>query len=174
MLKTLSKLIPGRKQRAAANLYDSVMKHSLSRGLYASGMTSDTFDGRFEAVTLFSCLIMRRLRDFGETGEQLADEFYKEVFRGFDHALRERGAGDSSIARKIRGYGERFFGLSRAVDAAMLSEKKAFELKSVLKRNDVGGGKTEELVEHLIKSEELLTFLEYSAFKTGTISWPDA
>ena len=135
-------------------------------------MAVDTFDGRFEAVTLFSCLVMRRLREFGSPGENLAEDLYKRIFSGFDHALREKGTGDSTIARKIRGYGERFFGLSRAVDAAISTSAKGTELLKVLERNGVGGQALNSFVQHLINSEELLTTLDFTSFQSGTIQWP--
>ncbi len=102
---------------------------------FAEGWVDDTLDGRFQMVTLVSTLIMRRLRTCGAGGKALADAIYKQVFSGFDHALREEGVGDSSIARRIRKMGETFFGLARAVDAALETSDPQTEVCEVLTRN---------------------------------------
>ena len=127
----------------------------------------------FESVTLHSALIMRRLRSFGQDGKLLADEFYKLVFEGFDHALRERGAGDSSIARKVRGLGERFFGLARAIDTAFGTENPAAELRAVLERNAVGGGSTDLLALYLLQTDVYLSGILLETFQSGNLKFPD-
>ena len=173
VLKSLSKLFNGGRYTVSVDrLYENVMEQALSPALYETGMTTDTFDGRFEAVTIFSSLVMRRLREFGSPGEHLADRLYRAIFAGFDHALRERGTGDSSIARKIRGYGERFFGLARAIDSAISAENSAAALDEVLIRNDIGGDASPQLVSLLINCEAVLCASELESFESGAIDWP--
>lgn len=173
VLNWLGKVFGRQGKAEAAELYEAVMQRSLSPTLYASGLAEDTFDGRFEAVTLHSALIMRRVRQDGQPGQDLADALYRRVFEGFDHALRERGAGDSSIARKVRGYGERYFGLARAIDAAMDAENKLVELSSVLVRNAVGGGAPEVLAAYLAEMDTIFGETSLESFKSGQILWPD-
>ena len=170
----LSKLLGRRGEHSAAKqLYEIMMDRALLPALYESRLADDTFDGRFETVTLHSALIMRRLRDHGEPGKLLADALYKRVFEGFDHALRERGAGDSSIARKVRGLGERFFGLARAIDTALDSEGQRVELRSVLVRNAVGGGNPDHLALYLLQIDAYLADVPLEAFQTGDLIFPD-
>ena len=156
----------------AENLYSAVMARALDPDLYESGLSEDTFDGRFEAVSLHCAMVMRSLREFGKPGMALAESLYRRVFDGFDHALRERGAGDSSIARKIRGYGERFFGLARAIDAALAEEKRFEALMEVLERNGIGSGARGELAEYLMELERQCAEMPLEAFESGDISWP--
>ena len=173
MANWLSKLL-GRSSGhvSAAPLYEITMQRSLLPDLYEKGLASDTFDGRFETVTLHSALIMRRLRDHGETGRKLSNELYKLVFEGFDHALRERGAGDSSIARKVRGLGERFFGLARAIDTAFEGEDQHAELRAVLVRNAIGGGNPDHLALYLLQIDAYLADLSLETFQTGQLTLP--
>ncbi len=159
--------------KLAQPLYDATMQRSLLSSLYEKGLADDTFDGRFETVTLHSALIMRNLRNHGEFGKKLADELYKLVFNGFDHALRERGAGDSSIARKIRGLGERFFGLARAIDGALAASDCREALRGVLVRNAIGGINPDHLAAYLLEIDTHLANLPLEAFQTGRLSLPE-
>ena len=173
MPKWLSKLLRNSETNSPEKrLYDAVMQRSLHPVLYERGLADDSFDGRFESVTLHSTLTMRALRQFGGEGKALADGLYRCVFEGFDHALRERGAGDSSIARKIRGLGERFFGLARAIDAALLADDPQSELQAVLVKNAIGGGVTDELATYLRQIEANLAILELESFQSGDV-WLD-
>ena len=170
LLKLLGSKVSG---SSAKPLYDVTMERALLPALYESGLADDTFDGRFETVALHSALLMRSLRCHEEPGRQLADELYKLVFQGFDHALRERGAGDSSIARKVRGLGERFFGLARAIDTALGSEDPRSELRSVLVRNAIGGGNPDDLAQYLLQIDSSLRDVSLEAFQSGELSLPE-
>lgn len=161
-----------RTDMATEALYDAVMQRSLDKQLYLSKLASDNFEGRFETVTLHTVLVLRRLRQFGAPGNAFADKLYRKVFDGFDHALRERGAGDSSIARKIRGYGERFFGLARAVDAAFEASEPQDALETVLSRNAVSEGKTADLAAYLVGCDEHLSSMSLEAFRNADGIWP--
>ena len=57
------------------------------------------------------------------------------LFSDFDHALRENGVGDASIARRIRKMGEEFYGLAKAIDEALDAGAPQKEIAAVLQRN---------------------------------------
>ena len=92
----------------------------MDRQLYENGLARDTFDGRFEQVALHGALVLRALRLRGE--KKQAEALVKVIFSGFDHAYRETGVGDSSISRKVRRLGERFYGLARGMNNALQSQ----------------------------------------------------
>ncbi|MEZ5947353.1 MAG: ubiquinol-cytochrome C chaperone family protein [Hyphomonas sp.] len=60
---------------------------------------------------------------------------------GFDAAMREMGVGDASIARKVRGLAEHYYGLGGAVVTALEGDAAALEgaLEEILCRNGVAG-----------------------------------
>ena len=175
MLKQFAKLFGrGEDPSRAEDLYQSVMSAALAPALYEAKWLNDTFDGRFESVTLHSALVMRHLRAFDEPGRTLADALYRQVFNGFDHALRERGAGDSSIARKIRALGERFFGLARAVDGALDEDAPQESIQSVLIRNGIGGEASAAAAAYLLELDTHLQALTLEQFETASIDWPTA
>jgi len=114
---------------------DAVTAQSRVPEPFLKGWVTDTVYGRFNMVTLVATLAMRRMRQLGGEGKVLSEAFTEILFSDFDHALRENGVGDSSIARRIRKMGEEFFGLAKAVDQALDSGSPKQELAAVLQRN---------------------------------------
>lgn len=102
---------------------------------FLKGWVTDTVYGRFNMVTLVATLAMRRMRGVGGDGKALAEAFAELLFSDFDHALRENGVGDSSIARRIRKMGEEFYGLAKTVDEALDAGGPKTELIAILQRN---------------------------------------
>lgn len=132
---------------------------------------TDTVYGRFNMVTLVATLAMRRMRALGGEGKALSEAFSELLFSDFDHALRENGVGDSSIARRIRKMGEEFFGLAKAVDEALSESPPKQALTEVLQRNvqkDVE--KAQALAAYLIDLNVDLEDLSDSQVRAG----PDA
>lgn len=102
---------------------------------YLKGWVTDTIYGRFHMVSLVATLALRRLQAEGPEGKLISKDLSELLFSDFDHSLREHGVGDSSIARRIRKMGEEFFGLAKAVDAALDEGGAQTALAGVLKRN---------------------------------------
>ncbi|MDJ0920019.1 MAG: ubiquinol-cytochrome C chaperone family protein [Henriciella sp.] len=121
---------------AAADWHRLILKLARTPQVYVSGWVRDDFDGRFQMVTLVSTLVLRRVRAVDQ-GARLADLIYREVFSGLDHAFREEGVGDATIARKMRGLGEEFFGLAKALDADFSADDVPAAVTATLTRNAV-------------------------------------
>ncbi len=118
---------------------------------YLKGWVTDTIYGRFNMVTLVATLAMRRMRALGGEGQALSKAFSELLFSDFDHALRENGVGDSSIARRIRKMGEEFFGLAKVVDEALDAGGAKQALSEALQRNvQRDAEKADELAAYLI------------------------
>ena len=163
-----------RRARAQAGKawHQAILAKVREPGLYARGVVADTFDGRFHMLTLVCALVLRQLREDGPEGFALADRVYREVFSGLDHAMREEGVSDSSIARKMRARGEAFFGLARAIDTAMAPSAGAAELAEVLIRNHVTDHAcAKELAEWLRALAAGLAVLPQQARFAGQPGW---
>lgn len=102
---------------------------------YLKGWVPDTIYGRFNMVALMATLALRRLRTCGAEGRALSKALGEMLFSDFDHALRENGVGDASIARRIRKMGEEFYGLAKAIDEALDAGAPQKEVATVLQRN---------------------------------------
>jgi len=160
-----------RRRRIARHLYDQIMAAALSPELYRQGLAQDTLDGRFEQVALHASLVMRRLRDEDEPGRALAAGLQREVFSGFDYGLRETGVGDSTISRKVRALGERFYGLARGLDAAIGSDAPNAMI-DLIRRNGLAPDAEARLAEYLKSADQHLGDLDGETILSGQVDWP--
>lgn len=175
MLKRIQTLFGGRggASEACEAAFKSVMDAARRSEFFEAGMAPDTREGRFGIVTLHAALIMRRLRDCGAEGRALSDCLYKQLFSSFDYALREEGVGDSSIARKIRGMGEEFFGLARALDQALGSNADDAAIADILSRNGLGGDNPARLSSFALRQAAEFSDQPEEALLRGDFGWAD-
>jgi cytochrome b pre-mRNA-processing protein 3 len=85
--------------------------------LFAEGRAPDTFDGRFEMVTLFAGEALRRLAASAEA-DKVAQAFVDQLFKLFDAGLREAAVGDLTVPKRMKGIANAFYGRQRAYAAA--------------------------------------------------------
>jgi cytochrome b pre-mRNA-processing protein 3 len=115
----------------------------------------DTLDGRFDLLTLHAWLALEHLR--GDAAQGLTDA----LFIGFDEAMREQGAGDMGLGRKMRQFAEAYYGRLRAYGAAADEA----ELGAAIARNLYRGARPEDirsraLADYAVAARE---HLKYSA-----------
>lgn len=153
---------------AARRWRDAVTAEARAPEPFLKGWVTDTIYGRFNMVTLVATLVLRRLRIEGSEGRALSKAFSELLFSDFDHALRENGVGDSSIARRIRKMGEEFYGLASAIDGALELGGPQKELAKVLQRNvQPNEEKALELATHLIALSERVDRMPDEEVLTG-------
>lgn len=161
------------RNRVADELLAKISSQARDPAFFGEGKTADTLDGRFEIVTLHAVLVLRRLRDFGPDGKKLANTLYTRLFSQFDHALRETGVSDVSIARKMRQLGETYLGRARAYDEALSGGEES--LKDALARNLAGVVSNEgficELADYVRKNAQFLSEQLDKDLLDGTVTW---
>lgn len=161
-----------RQVRAARDWHHAILRQARHTEPFERGWVADTLDGRFHMLTVVSALVLRRLREEDETGMALADRVYRAVFSGIEHALREEGVGDSSIARKVRKRGEAYFGLARALDDALMQEDAVPALADVLARNiGTDAGASLELAAHTTHLADQLAELSPDQVLGANCNW---
>jgi cytochrome b pre-mRNA-processing protein 3 len=96
----------------------------------------DTFEGRFESLTLHAALVLRRLNALSTPGPDMAQDLADTIFRHFDRTLREMGVGDTTVPKKMKGLAEAFMGRAAAYDEALRGDRD--RLKKTLARNIFG------------------------------------
>lgn len=122
------------QKEAAFTLYELIVGRSREVFFYESLAVPDTMDGRFDVLTLHAVLFLRRIKQAGETGEELGREVAEALFKDMDHVLRELGVGDMSVARKVREMAEAFYGRAKAYDEGLESNDET-ALQDALARN---------------------------------------
>lgn len=109
-------LFSRRKERrlAACRIYEALVTRSREPVFFARLAVPDTLDGRFDLLTLHAWLVLARLKDQPHLSQVLVDT----IFVGFDEALRELGAGDIGMGRRMKKFADAFYGRLKAYDAA--------------------------------------------------------
>ena len=99
---------------------------------------SDTVDGRFDCLALCVSLIMRRLKALEAAGATLSQQLFDTMFADMDLTLREMGAGDIGVSKRVRIMAEAFTGRLNAYARALDDRDKA-ALAAALERNLLRG-----------------------------------
>ncbi len=127
-----------RQQEVSEVLYGNAVEMARAPSLFAEHGVADTVDGRFDALALVVALIMRRLKDCGEAGQELSQQLFDTMFADMDLSLREMGAGDIGVAKRVRVMAEAFMGRLEAYASALDSSDRA-ALAAALQRNLLRG-----------------------------------
>lgn len=114
-------------------LYASIVAAARRPELYAGMGIPDTFEGRFESLTLHAVLVMRRLRLCEPPGPEMTQHLVDTVFKHFDRTLREMGVGDTAVPKRMQTLAQAFLGRGIAYDEALRAGPDA--LAAALARN---------------------------------------
>lgn len=121
---------------AASRLYAAVVAQARQEAFYARFGVPDTVDGRFELVVLHVFLALRRLKAGGERAGALAQALIDRMFEDMDRNLREMGAADLGVARRIKAMVAAFHGRAAAYEAGLAEGGEG--LRGALRRNLYG------------------------------------
>jgi cytochrome b pre-mRNA-processing protein 3 len=127
---------PDRRELMAQRLYASLTAQARRPEFYLSCGVPDSVDGRFEMVAVHAFLLFRRLKGQGEKAGAVAQAVYDVMFGDFDVAVRELGAQDLGVGRRIKFMTEAMNGRFAAYDAGLAGGPGELEL--ALKRNLYG------------------------------------
>ncbi|MEG9862266.1 MAG: ubiquinol-cytochrome C chaperone family protein [Parvularculales bacterium] len=102
-----------------ADVYRVVVGQARLPAFYRDFGVPDTVDGRFDMIVLHMALCLRRLRAADADLDDQAQALFDFMFSDMDYALREMGAGDMSVGRRIRAMVEAFYGRTKTYDKAL-------------------------------------------------------
>jgi cytochrome b pre-mRNA-processing protein 3 len=118
---------------AALRLYEQIVVQARQPRFYSAGGVPDTLDGRFEMVVLYMALTMRRLKALGEPGTVLARYLTEAMISDMDGNLREMGAGDLGVGRRVKQMAQALYGRIAAYEAGLAEGSQS--LCDALRRN---------------------------------------
>jgi cytochrome b pre-mRNA-processing protein 3 len=131
----LASLFRRRPAEAAVALYRAAVAQARATDFYRRLGVPDSVDGRFELVALHLWLLLRRLK--GEPAAvRFAQDLVEVFFADMDVSLRELGAADIGVGRRVKRMVEAFHGRAAAYDKALLGGPAALE--GALTRNLYG------------------------------------
>lgn len=131
---------PQPRSEQAWPLYDLIVAQARTPALFRDFGVPDSLDGRFESIVLHMVLVLRRLKRDFPLGRDLAEALQEVFFTDMDRSLREMGAGDLGVGKRVKRMAEGFMGRLAAYEAALdaVPARGSGELEDVLRRNAFG------------------------------------
>lgn len=151
-------------------LYGALVEAARRPALYAAIGVPDTFEGRFESLTLHAALVLRRLQAGEPPGPALAQDLVDTTFAHFDRTLREMGVGDTSVPKRMKQMAEAFYGRCNAYEQALAEDETA--LVATLARN-TGAGDAEALARYVAAGVEALRRQPVARFVDGVLPFAE-
>jgi cytochrome b pre-mRNA-processing protein 3 len=129
---------PTASAKIAREIYVLIVAKARQPYFYAELGVPDTVDGRFDMITLHAILVIEFITKGGKASKALSQQIFDEMFADMDRSLREMGAGDLSVGKKVRKMAEVFYGRAKAYREA-LAQDDLNGLTAALARNVYGG-----------------------------------
>ena len=166
-----------RKPRIAAPgtieaIYGMIVAQAREPLFYRDLGVPDTVNGRFDLLLLHLWLVLRRLKSV-EAGTALSQALFDHFCTDMDDNLREMGVGDQSVPKRMREFGEAFYGRTTAYDMALTEGREA--LAQALSKNVLNGEKIDQaraLAAYVESVEAELAQLVEPALLAGRFTFP--
>lgn len=158
---------------AAGVLHDALIAQIRQPVFYTGLGVPDTFEGRFDLLVLHAGLVLRRLRELGPEGRDLAQALVDLMFARFDVAMRELGVSDIGVPKRMKRMAEAFKGRTAVYDRA-LAQGDLPGLTVAIARNILGGGgHGGPLARYALAAAATLATVPLDAFDSGCPAFPD-
>jgi cytochrome b pre-mRNA-processing protein 3 len=119
--------------QAIHDIYQIIVDQARKPRFYTDLDVPDSVDGRFEMVTLHAFLVIRRLKGESESSSDAAQALFDLMFEDMDVSLREMGAGDRGVGKRVKAMVQAFYGRIASYEAGLAGEEGALE--DALSRN---------------------------------------
>lgn len=169
MILSLFRKTPSREPVYA--VYAAIVAQSRQPVFYAEWGVPDTVTGRFDMISLHLALLFRRLREESPAARAFSQSLFDLFFQDMDRSLREMGAGDLAVPKKIQKMGSVFYGLLQRVAEALDAGDRG-ALAAVLARNVLGGSpgaRPDDLAAYLVAESERLAAIPAAAIAGGRL-----
>lgn len=123
-------------QAVAEALYGAVVAQARRPEFYTRCGVPDTVDGRFDLIAVHVFLLLHRLKHDHPAAADLAQGVFDTMFQDMDHSLREMGAGDLGVGRRVKAMVQGLYGRIAAYEAGLAGA--GGELEAALRRNLYG------------------------------------
>jgi cytochrome b pre-mRNA-processing protein 3 len=153
-------------------IYGMIVTQAREPVFYRQFAVADTVNGRFDLLLMHLWLVLRRLRAVeGDSGlsQALFDRFCEDM----DDNLREMGVGDLTVPKRMKAFGEAFYGRSVAYDLALAGGHEA--LANAFCKNIFGGKDIEKarlLATYAERVAAVLEELDAAALSGGSWKFP--
>lgn len=166
---------PDDRELVAQKLYGALVAQARRPEFYAHYGVPDSVDGRFEMVALHAFLLFQRLKDQGAKSAAVSQAVYDTMFRDMDASVRELGAGDLGVGKRVKYMTEAMGGRTKAYEAALAGGNG--DLESALRRNLFGttepiGESITRMAEYVRSAKAKLASQPIDAMMKGAVYFP--
>jgi cytochrome b pre-mRNA-processing protein 3 len=98
-------------------IYGMIVAQAREPVFYRDLGVPDTVNGRFDLLLLHLWMVLRRLKSISG-GIELSQALFDHFCDDMDANLREMGVGDLTVPKRMRAFGEAFYGRAAAYDLA--------------------------------------------------------
>ena len=160
-------LIKGKiiKNKEINILFEKINKQSLRKDLYLQYKIIDTFENRFELLTIHIVLVVKAMKSDSLMGNKTIQKLFDEIFKYLDNSFRELGLGDKVIEMNLNKLLSNFLKKIKLYEQA-LSENNDSSIKKILinsiyKNEHPSNEKLYELIKYVrIQENYLLSKVE--------------
>jgi cytochrome b pre-mRNA-processing protein 3 len=118
---------PDRRRERAFAAYRAVVERAREPRLFLAWGVPDTLDGRYEMLALHAFLVLHRLKAEGAATRRFAQFLFDAMFADLDRALREMGASDIGVGKRVKAMAAGFYGRIRAYEEGIAGGAAALE-----------------------------------------------
>lgn len=159
----------------AERLYAAITEQSRQASFFADLQIPDTVDGRFDVLALHAWMVIDRVRQEAD-GEAVAQAVFDAMFAHLDFAVREMGAQDLGVGRRIKVMAEGLHGRALAFRTA-IADPDPVALQNALRRNVFGKADPIDdavvrLAAYVRSSVGALAALDQDRLGNAALSWP--
>ena len=162
------------EEAAAERLYEALVTQARSSGFYSAYQVPDSVDGRFELIALHVFLLLHRLKASYPDTRRLAQSLHDRFFADMDRSLREMGAGDLGVGKRVKRMAEAFYGRIPAYEGALADDDLAAD---ALRRNlygtlsDVGEDSLRAMTGYMAAQVACLAGQDAAALMAGEVTF---
>jgi cytochrome b pre-mRNA-processing protein 3 len=120
--------------RTIRDLYGTIVAQARSAAFYSSYGVPDTVQGRFDLIVLHLVLFLARIGPHDGARRGIGQKLFDVFCSDLDDNLREMGVGDLAVPKRMKRFGEAFYGRQNAYLAAFTAADEQ-ELEKALARN---------------------------------------
>ena len=148
--------------------YYNCLKASRRVEFYTKFEVADTFDGRFDMLCLVISIYMQKLSKDNVNTKNFSQHLFDAMFKDIDLTLREMGAGDLGVGKRVKIMSESFMGRLSQYSKSVENRDKillADTLSRNLYRQDGKVDEDSEITKFVLKF-----YSQLSCFKTDYLT----
>ena len=166
------------EKKIAHKLYKTIVKQARQPVFYESCGVADTFDGRFDMISLHMIIVIRRMKRDIDQSRKLSQALFDFMFDDIDLNLRELGIGDMGVLHRVKKMTKAFYGRLESYDRGL--EQKDDELliaaleRNLYRENEVTNLNLRAITNYIRRQSSYLDKVNISEFLAGELKFnPD-